>query len=72
MARSLWPAGIYVAAVIIDGVGDLKTPRQATPDKPDSFYVQPDVVAAMVYMLSQQSSSAWTFEMKARSFAEVW
>lgn len=72
MARSLWPAGIHVAVVIIDGVVDLERTRQAMPDKPDSFYVQPDAVAATVYMLSQQSSSAWTFEIEARPFAEVW
>ena len=72
MARSLWPAGIHVALVVIDGVVDLERTRQAMPDKPDSFYVQPDAVAATVYYLSQQSSSAWTFELEARPFAEVW
>lgn len=72
MARSLWPAGIHVAMVIIDGVVDLPRTRQAMPDKPDSFYVQPAAVAATVYWLSQQPSSAWTFELEARPFAETW
>jgi NAD(P)-dependent dehydrogenase (short-subunit alcohol dehydrogenase family) len=72
MARSLWPAGIHVAVVIIDGVVDLPRTRQAMPDKPDSFYVQPDAVAATVYWLSQQPSSAWAFEVEARPFAENW
>lgn len=72
MARSLWPAGIHVALVIIDGVVDLPRTRQAMPDKPDNFYVQPDAVAATVYWLSQQSSSAWAFEVEARPFAETW
>ena len=72
MARSLWPAGIHVAVVIIDGVVDLPRTRQAMPDKPDSFYVQPDAVAATAYWLSQQPSSAWAFELEARPFAETW
>ena len=72
MARSLWPAGIHVALVIIDGVVDLERTRQAMPDKPDSFYVQSDAVAATVYWLTQQPSSAWAFEVEARPFAEVW
>jgi len=72
MARSLWPAGIHVALVIIDGVVDLERTRQAMPDKPDNFYVQPDGVAATVYWLGQQPSSAWAFEVEARPFGEVW
>lgn len=72
MARSLWPAGIHVAIVIIDGVVDLERTRQTMPDKPDSFYVKPDDVAATVHWLSQQSSSAWAFEVEARPFGETW
>lgn len=72
MARSLWPAGIHVAMVIIDGVVDLERTRQAMPDKPDSFYVKPGDVAATVYWLSRQPSSAWAFEVEARPFGETW
>lgn len=72
MARSLWPAGIHVAMVIIDGMVDLPRTREAMPDKPESFFVQPDAVAATVYWLSQQPASAWAFEVEARPFAEVW
>ncbi len=72
MARSLWPAGIHVALVIIDGVVDLERTRQAMPDKPDSFFVQPDAVAATVHWLSRQDRSAWSFEVEARPFAEHW
>lgn len=44
MARSLWPSGIHVAVVIIDGVVDLPRTREAMPDKPDAFFVDPDGV----------------------------
>jgi NADP-dependent 3-hydroxy acid dehydrogenase YdfG len=72
MARHLWPAGIHVALVIVDGVVDLERTREAMPDKADSFFVQPDDVAATVWWLSQQPRSAWAFEVEARPFGESW
>lgn len=72
MAHSLWPMGIHVAVVIIDGMVDLERTRRAMPDKPDEFYVKPVDIAATVYWLSQQPSSAWTFELEARPFGENW
>lgn len=72
MARHLWPAGIHVALVIIDGVVDLPRTRERMPGKPDSFFVKPDDVAATVHWLTQQPRSAWSFEVEARPFGEVW
>ena len=72
MARHLWPAGIHVALVIVDGVVDLQSTRKAMRDKPDSYFVRPDDVAATVRWLSQQPRSAWAFEVEARPFGESW
>jgi NAD(P)-dependent dehydrogenase (short-subunit alcohol dehydrogenase family) len=72
MARHLWPVGIHVALVIIDGVVDLERSRAAMPDKPDEFFVKPDDVAATVHWLSGQPRSAWAFEVGARPFGETW
>jgi NAD(P)-dependent dehydrogenase (short-subunit alcohol dehydrogenase family) len=72
MARHLWPAGIHVALVIVDGVVDLERTRQAMPDKPDTFFVQPEDVAATVLWLYRQPRSAWSFEVEARPFGESW
>jgi NAD(P)-dependent dehydrogenase (short-subunit alcohol dehydrogenase family) len=72
MARALWPSGIHVAIVIIDGVVDLPATRKRMPDKPDSFFVKPDDVAESVFRLSQQPRSAWSFEIEARPFGENW
>ncbi|MHB8584153.1 MAG: SDR family NAD(P)-dependent oxidoreductase [Gammaproteobacteria bacterium] len=72
MARHLWPAGIHVALVVIDGVVDLPRTRARMPGKPDSFFVKPEDVAATVYWLTQQPCSAWSFEVEARPFGEVW
>ncbi len=72
MARHLWPAGIHVALVVIDGVVDLPRTRERMPDKPDSFFVKSDDVAATVWWLTQQPHSAWSFEVEARPFGETW
>jgi NAD(P)-dependent dehydrogenase (short-subunit alcohol dehydrogenase family) len=72
MARSLWPVGIHVALVVVDGVVDLPRTRKAMADKPDSFFIKPAAVAETVYQLSVQDPSAWSFEAEARPFGETW
>jgi NAD(P)-dependent dehydrogenase (short-subunit alcohol dehydrogenase family) len=72
MARSLWPSGIHVALIIVDGVVDLPRTRQAMPDKPDSFFIKPSAVAETAFQLTRQDRSAWSFEIEARPFAESW
>jgi len=72
MARHLWPFGIHVAMVIIDGIVDLPTTRKSMPDRGDEFFVKPASVAETVYQLSRQEPSAWTFELEARPFGETW
>jgi NAD(P)-dependent dehydrogenase (short-subunit alcohol dehydrogenase family) len=72
MAKHLWPAGIHVAIVIIDGVVDLPGTRQRMPDKPDAFFVKPNDVADVAFRLTEQRPSAWSFEVEARPFGEVW
>ena len=72
MARHLWPAGIHVAVVIIDGVVDLARTRKMMADKPDDFFVKPDDVADSVWQLTRQKRSVWSFEVEARPFGEKW
>jgi NAD(P)-dependent dehydrogenase (short-subunit alcohol dehydrogenase family) len=72
MARYLWPAGIHVAVVILDGVVDLPRTRKMMPDKPDSFFVSPTELAESVWQLTQQKRSVWSFELEARPFGETW
>jgi NAD(P)-dependent dehydrogenase (short-subunit alcohol dehydrogenase family) len=72
MARQLWPAGIHVALVMIDGVVDLPRTRQRMPDKPDAFFVRPTDVAAAVASIVRQPRSAWSFEVEVRPFGEAW
>ena len=72
MARKLWPSGIHVALIIVDGVVDLPRTRQAMPGKSDDAFVDPAGVADIAYELSRQSRRAWSFEVEARPFAEKW
>ncbi|HXN33962.1 MAG TPA: SDR family NAD(P)-dependent oxidoreductase [Polyangiaceae bacterium] len=72
MARHLWPSGIHVSLIIVDGVVDIPATRQRMPDKPDSFFVDPAGVADTAFHLTQQRPSAWSFEVEARPFGETW
>jgi NAD(P)-dependent dehydrogenase (short-subunit alcohol dehydrogenase family) len=72
MARHLWPAGVHVAVMIVDGVVDLPRTRQMMPDQPDSFFVKPADLAESVLQVTKQARSAWSFEVEARPFGEKW
>ena len=72
MARHLWPAGIHVSLLVIDGVVDLPSTRARMPDKPDTFFVHPGEVAAAVHHIVRQPRSTWSFEVEARPFGEPW
>jgi NAD(P)-dependent dehydrogenase (short-subunit alcohol dehydrogenase family) len=72
MARSLGPAGIHVALVILDGVVDNPKTRERMPDKSDDFFIKPDDVAESAWWLSRQPRSAWSFAIEARPFGEKW
>jgi NAD(P)-dependent dehydrogenase (short-subunit alcohol dehydrogenase family) len=72
MARHLWPAGVHVGLMILDGVVDLPRTRQMMPGKPDSFFIKPDDVAEAALQLVRQPRSTWTFELDVRPFGETW
>ena len=72
MARTLWPAGIHVGLLIVDGVVDLPGTRQAMPDKEDDFFVDPAGLAETAWFLAHQDRRAWSFEVEVRPFGESW
>jgi NAD(P)-dependent dehydrogenase (short-subunit alcohol dehydrogenase family) len=72
MARHLWPAGIHVSLIVVDGVVALERTRKRMPDKPDSFFIKPEDVADVAFRLTEQNRSAWSFEVEARPFGETW
>ena len=72
MARHLWPAGIHVALIIVDGVVGGPVTRSRVGDRPDDFFIAPAGVAAIAADLVRQDRAAWSFEVEARPFKEKW
>jgi NAD(P)-dependent dehydrogenase (short-subunit alcohol dehydrogenase family) len=66
LARELWPKGIHVAHVIIDGIiGDAENrgPAEDTNHDPE---MNPDAIAEVYWQLVRQERSAWTLELDLR------
>jgi NAD(P)-dependent dehydrogenase (short-subunit alcohol dehydrogenase family) len=72
MARALWPKGVHVALVIIDGVVDLPSTRRQMPDRPAESFVSPTALAETVHGLTIQDRQGWSFEVEVRPFLENW
>ena len=72
MARTLWPVGIHVALMIVDGVVDLPGTRRAMPTKEDDFFVDPAGLSETAWFLAHQDRRAWSFEVEVRPFGENW
>jgi NAD(P)-dependent dehydrogenase (short-subunit alcohol dehydrogenase family) len=72
MARHLWPAGIHVALIVVDGVIGGPVTRSRFTDRPDDFFIDPNGIAAIAADLVKQDRSAWSFEVEARPFKEKW
>lgn len=72
MARTLWPQGIHVALIIVDGVVNLPRTRANMPGKDATFFVEPHGVAETAWFLAHQDRQAWSFEIEARPFGETW
>ena len=67
LAREVWPKGIHVAHVIIDGVLDTAAFRAENPDIPeDEPLIDTDEAAEQYWMLTRQKPSAWSFEITLR------
>jgi NAD(P)-dependent dehydrogenase (short-subunit alcohol dehydrogenase family) len=72
MARHLWPAGIHVALIVVDGVVGGPVTRSRFTDRPDDFFIDPAGVAVIAADLVKQNRAAWSFEVEARPFKEKW
>ena len=69
MARHLWPSGIHVSLIIIDG-GVKSLDSDSDVNAPETL--NPDDIATTAYFLSQQPRSAWSFEVDVRPSQENW
>ena len=65
LARELWPRGIHVAHVVLDGVfADLSRGPVANDE------LDPDAIATVYWQLVCQERSAWTLELDLRPYRE--
>jgi NAD(P)-dependent dehydrogenase (short-subunit alcohol dehydrogenase family) len=68
LAYHLWPEGVHVANVLIDGsVG--KPDQRDWADHPDEEWIHPDHAAETYWYLVEQHPSAWTLELDIRAHA---
>ncbi|WP_442756211.1 SDR family NAD(P)-dependent oxidoreductase [Methylocystis sp. JAN1] len=72
LARYLWPKGVHVSLIIVDGVVGGPETRKMLSDKPDDFFIKPAAIADIALALTRQERSAWSFEAEARPFGEKW
>ncbi|CAN5774743.1 SDR family NAD(P)-dependent oxidoreductase [soil metagenome] len=67
LARELWPQGIHVAHVVIDGIiGEAGAIAGSNADP----LLDPDRIAEAYWQLANQHRSAWTLELDVRPHAE--
>lgn len=72
MARHLGPKKVHVSYVVVDGAIKSEMAQRWMPDKPEDSFLNPEHIAQSVFALSQQLSTAWTFELDLRPYAEKW
>ena len=68
LARELWPQGVHVAHVIIDGlIGSASDPALVPADEP---VLDADRIADAYWHLAMQDRSAWSLEVDLRPHTE--
>ena len=68
LARELWPQGVHVAHVIIDGlIGPPQDQQRARAGEP---LLDPDQIAEAYWHLAVQDRSAWSLEVDLRPYTE--
>src|SRR5438094_10346803 len=71
LAVELWPKGIHVAHVIIDGVIDTPNVRKTYKPSATDPLLQPEAIADAYWHLIQQDRSAWSLEIDLRAHEEA-
>jgi NAD(P)-dependent dehydrogenase (short-subunit alcohol dehydrogenase family) len=72
MARLLWPEGIHVALMIVDGVVAKPGVEKFMKDKPVEALIDPVALADTAYHLCKQSRRGWSFQVEVRPALETW
>lgn len=70
LARELWPKGIHVAHVVIDGlIGPSDVHKDSAVDRTNPM-LQPDSMAEVYWHLATQDKHAWSLEVDLRPYNE--
>jgi NAD(P)-dependent dehydrogenase (short-subunit alcohol dehydrogenase family) len=71
LAVELWPKGIHVAHVVIDGVIDTPSVRRSYKPSAKEPLLKPEAIADSYWNLIQQDRSAWSLEIDLRPNKEA-
>jgi NAD(P)-dependent dehydrogenase (short-subunit alcohol dehydrogenase family) len=71
LATELWPKGIHVAHVVIDGVIDTRRVRKTYKPSASDPMLQPEAIADAYWHLIRQDRSAWSLEIDLRPNKEA-
>jgi NAD(P)-dependent dehydrogenase (short-subunit alcohol dehydrogenase family) len=71
LAVELWPRGIHVAHVILDGVIDTPKVRKIYKPSDKEPLLEPEAIANSYWNLIQQERSAWSLEIDLRPHTEA-
>jgi NAD(P)-dependent dehydrogenase (short-subunit alcohol dehydrogenase family) len=70
LARELWPKGIHVAHIIVDGVIHESELGVETENQAAEPFMNPAAIAEVYLGLVKQDRSAWTLELDLRPYRE--
>ena len=70
LARELWPQGIHVAHILIDGVIGEAEDGPSGDEAAGEPLMHPDAIAETYWHLVRQERSAWSLELDLRSHRE--
>lgn len=71
LARELWPQGIHVAHILVDGVIDTAAVRAELAAGTSEPLLNPEDMAETYWALTRQKPGAWTFELELRPPGEA-
>jgi len=70
LARELWPKGIHIAHIVVDGVIQESELKSGAEDQNSEPLMNPAAIAEAYWGLVQQDRSAWSLELDLRPYRE--
>ena len=70
MARELWPQGVHVCFVVIDGQIESERYESLIDERGEDSLLAPPAIAELYWQLHRQPRSAWSQEIDVRPWAE--